>query len=129
MSQSPMAILVIDDDRGVSGVLRLILSRAGFKVLLAHDADSGWNLARQTLPSLVFCDERLSDADGYDVLRKLKEDAIMARVPVIMMGGTRENGLQNWAEQGAAGFLLKPFEIPELLALVRRVVAEDMSQR
>jgi len=127
MNQLPLTILVIDDEAGVRRTLSLLLSRSGFKVIDVGTGDEGLEVARREIPSLIFCDERLAGEDGYGVLRKLKADALTRPIPVIMIGGTCENGISDWQGEGAASFLAKPFEVTELRALVHRLTAPEQS--
>ena len=127
MNQRPLAILIIDDEAAVRGTLSLLLSRSGFKVIGVEAGEEGIAVARREIPSLIFCDERLAGEDGYSFLRKLKGDALTRPIPVIMIGGTCENGLGDWRHEGAASFLAKPFEVRKLWALVRQLTAPEQS--
>ena len=127
VSQSSATILVIDDEAGVCRTFALVLARAGFRVLTTKDSQEACQLARDQKPALIFCDERLQEVDGYDVLRQIKSDAATAHIPVVMMGGTHADGLQDWAALGAARFLAKPFQIDELLSLARSLIRTEPS--
>lgn len=125
MSQSPPTVLIIDDEHGVTTVFRLVLTRAGFKVLVAEHGEAGLESAERELPSLIFCDELMPILDGYETLLKLKNNPATADIPVIMMGGTHPQGLRNWVSEGAVAFVAKPFAIAEVMALIRRLVTSE----
>lgn len=125
MRPSPPAVLVIDDEVGVSQIFALLLKRAGYTVFVAANGEAGIGLALQELPRLIFCDERMPVLDGYGTLKKLKENAQTAKIPVIMMGGTSEEGMRDWAREGAAGFLSKPFQVKQMITLVQEWTKEQ----
>ncbi len=99
------AILVVEDDVAFAKVLAAMVQKRGFRAMLAHDAASGLQLARQ-LPTAILLDIHLPDLDGWSVLQKLKADAATRHIPVHIVSGVDESarGLQ----LGAVGYLVKP---------------------
>jgi CheY-like chemotaxis protein len=121
--QNQETILIVDDNPDVIHVLTLLLSHAGFKVMKAENGEQGCELAEQALPTLILCDERMPQFDGFATLTRLKTTPATAHIPVIMIGGTDANGTRDWLSCGASFFLPKPFQLPELLAAVRGVLS------
>lgn len=122
-------ILVIDDSQLVSRLLNDALLEAGYQVTLAHDADSGYRQAIAVRPDLILLDVNLPDVTGYELLRVLRGRAELEHVPIIMITGTHnriEHKLKGF-QGGADDYVLKPFEMSELLermkALLRRAQA------
>jgi two-component system, OmpR family, alkaline phosphatase synthesis response regulator PhoP len=122
VNQNPPKILLIDDETSVARVLGQLLKRAGYSPLIAFDGVQGHELALSEIPALIICDERMPVMDGQETLRRLKENPITAHIPVIMIGGSDMNGLFDWRAHGAAGFVAKPFDVREMLALLRQVL-------
>ena len=115
-----MKILVIDDDAELSNLLGEFLRREGFEVESARDGESGLAQALDGKPDLVVLDVMLPKADGFSVLRKLRE---RSRVPVLMLTARGEDmdrilGL----ELGADDYLAKPFNPRELAARIRAIL-------
>jgi len=113
-------ILVIDDDAELSNLLGEFLRREGFEVESARDGESGLAQALDGKPDLVVLDVMLPKADGFSVLRKLRE---RSRVPVLMLTARGEDmdrilGL----ELGADDYLAKPFNPRELAARIRAIL-------
>jgi DNA-binding response OmpR family regulator len=115
-------ILVVDDERDLAATCQRLLSRRGWGVVLAASrAAAAAILAVPPPPVLAIVDRQLPDGDGVDVLRV----ALRFGIPVIIATGfgtaaTRRLSL----EEGAAGFLSKPFSAHELLDLVHRIVGD-----
>ena len=116
-------ILVADDDETIRSLCRLVLSDDGHDVLEAEDATACLELARGKQPDLILLDWMMPEIDGMDALRALKEAPGTRDIPVVML--TALDSLSNISlatRHGAEGYVPKPFEVEDLLALVRRFV-------
>ena len=114
-----MRILVIDDDVELAGLLRTFLQREGFQPEFAHDGRTGLDRALQGGFDLVVLDVMLPGIDGFEILRRLRQQS---RVPVIMLTARGEDvdrivGL----EIGADDYVPKPFNPRELAARIRAI--------
>jgi len=110
-------VVVIDDEPGIVDFVELGLGHEGLKVASAGDAATGLATVRRTKPQLVILDAGLPDADGFDLLRRIRTES---DVPVIMLTARgdlddRVRGL----DLGADDYIAKPFHFAELLARVR----------
>jgi two-component system OmpR family response regulator len=110
-------VLVVEDDRTLSGALRYNLERAGYTALLAADGARALELARRERPALVLLDVMLPGIDGLEVCRRIRAEST---VPIIMLTARVEEvdrvvGL----EVGADDYVTKPFSMRELMARVR----------
>lgn len=122
-------ILLIDDDKLITGPVKAALTAAGFNVAVAHDGAAGLALALQHKPDVVVLDIMMPVMDGWQVCRALREKST---VPILMLTALGEEvdrilGL----ELGADDYLTKPFSTRELLARIRamlRRVALDHSE-
>ncbi len=119
---SAATILLIEDDARIAGELRRVLESEGWKVVIAGSAEAGLARAAEKGCDLVITDFRLPGASGMDVLKRLH--AAQPRLPVILMTahGTTDTAIEA-TKMGAYDYLLKPFEMPELLALVQKALA------
>jgi CheY-like chemotaxis protein len=117
-------VLVIDDQPFVLEVLRRLLEAEGHQVVTARDGEVGLILYRQQRADLVLCDLFLPGMDGPEVIRMLKGEFPAARV-VAMTGGSfgGEIDLASASlDNGAAGFLLKPFAPGALASAVAQAL-------
>jgi DNA-binding response OmpR family regulator len=117
-------VAVIDDDASVRELCRTVLIHEGFQVVEAVDARSGILLVAKERPDLVLLDVMMPEVDGMEVLRALKSDPDLSQIPIIMLtalDGVGQISLASTA--GADGYVTKPFEVEDLLSLVRRFTA------
>jgi len=119
--QMPATILVMDDDQCMRELLRLHLSNAGYKVLVAEDAIDAGHLLLQQRPDLVLADIEMPFMDGLEFLRAVKADRTTRSVPVIFVT-VRVEAEAKAKKLGAAAFLIKPLLLPELLSTVARQI-------
>ena len=115
-----MRVLVVEDERGLVGALEKSLREEGYAVDVAEDGEEGLYKARAWDYDAVILDVMLPKADGWDVLRQLRRSK---KIPVLMLTardavGDRIRGLDG----GADDYLVKPFELGELLARLRALI-------
>ncbi len=106
-------ILIVEDQPGFRRIYRDILESEGYAVLTAEDGEKGLDLARFHRPDLVLLDLGLPRMNGYEVLRKIREDVSMDKVKVIIfsvMG--EEKDVQKGISLGANGYVLKGGHTP-----------------
>ncbi|MDD3470143.1 MAG: response regulator transcription factor [Thermoguttaceae bacterium] len=117
---SAVVIAVVDDEADILELIRLHLARAGYTVLTFLDATAFRRYLAVQIPDLLLLDLMLSDADGLDVCREVKQNPRTAQVPILMVTAKGDEldrvvGL----ELGADDYILKPFSPRELVARVR----------
>ncbi len=115
-------VLLIEDDRAIVMTLRRVLADEGFEVEVEERGDTGLEKARRTELDVVLTDMKLPGLNGLELVRQLHADK--PRLPIILMTahGTTETAIEA-TKSGAYDYLLKPFEMPELIELVERAVA------
>ena len=120
-------ILIVDDDRMIRTLVKLLLERDGYIVLQAENGREGIDMTRLERPDLVITDLMMPDVDGYQVLTALREEASLSMLPVIVLtaetGGTVERTV---LDLGADDYLVKPFDEDVLLQRVRSVFVRQM---
>ncbi len=117
-SASP--ILIIDDDADIRDFISMALTDEGYTVIAAQDGIQALEMIQQTRPSLILLDVLMPQMDGWDFLSALTYTPA-PRVPVIVLSAMR-NVSESLQRPGIDGFLSKPFELDELLALVAQYV-------
>jgi two-component system response regulator QseB len=115
------SVLVIEDDGELGELLLRLLGDAGYEVALARDGQAGLHLALSRRPDLLIVDRRLPAIEGLDLIARLRRAAMHAPAIVLTALGTvadRVAGL----DSGAEDYLVKPFDVDELLARVRALL-------
>ncbi len=120
-------ILIIEDDDLILKMLRRSLVYEGYQVDTAVDGEGGLNLLRDNKPALVILDWMLPGMDGLEVCRRMRE---MGNQPVLMLTAkdTLEDRVQG-LDAGADDYLVKPFELDELLARIRALLRRTQVER
>jgi DNA-binding response OmpR family regulator len=110
-------ILVVDDDTDIRGLLRELLTRAGFEVDEAPDGRTALRRLYEAPPSLVILDVSMPQMDGYETLERIRD---LSDVPVIMLTArTEELEKVRGLSGGADDYVAKPFGRQELLARIQ----------
>jgi two-component system, NtrC family, response regulator AtoC len=114
-------ILVIDDDDQLRCSFEKLLTGEGYRVLSAASAEAGLQSAAARCPDLVILDIRLPGMNGLEAFERLH--AAEPKLPVIIMTafGTTETAIKA-TRMGAFDYILKPFDIPEMLVTIRKAV-------
>jgi diguanylate cyclase (GGDEF)-like protein len=112
-------ILVIDDDPVIRRILTKSLVDAGYHVTSAATGTEGLALARTKNPNLILVDVMMPEMDGYQVCNHLRQDPQTMNMPIIMLTALDETeSVVKGLRTGADDYMIKPFEIEELLARV-----------
>lgn len=116
-------IIAVDDDPSIQTLIRINLEMQGHQVLTASDGVEGYALIQQELPDLVILDVMMPNADGYTVCQRLRKNEATQHIPVLMLTalGVVEDKVKGF-DVGADDYLVKPFEIPELLVRARALL-------
>ncbi len=120
-------ILIIEDDEAIQKVLRRALVYEGYQVDAALDGEPGLQLAQENRPDLVILDWMLPGMDGLEVCKRLRE---LLNIPILMLTAkdTTEDRVHG-LDAGADDYVVKPFELEELLARVRALLRRTQSDR
>ena len=117
----PKRILVVENDVEVAALLQGVLTSYGYVVEMA-DALSVFQASREHLPDLILLDLLVPSVRGVEAVRHLRDLPETSDIPVVLMSSAAEVA-QRAAQLGAAGYLKKPFELNDLLAVVTRSLA------
>lgn len=119
-------ILIVDDDREMVELIELFLSNAGFATLSAFSGEEALEKTFQEKPDLILLDIMMPKIDGWEVLRRIKNDPEAQNIPVAFITARTQNidKMIGLSVMKAAGYITKPFSKQELLTEVKRIIDE-----
>src|SRR5881398_1093462 len=117
-------VLIIDDERPVLMTLEALLKRHGYQVETAPTAAQGLKLVKSKPPTLVLLDLRLPDADGLEMLDRIKTELPEVQVIILTAHDSLRNAIES-IKRGAYHFVSKPYAPEELLSLVDKALEKQ----
>jgi putative nucleotidyltransferase with HDIG domain len=120
MSRQKPTVLVIDDEAGPRDALKVIL-RPFFNIQSAESAQAAIDVLNHQRVDLITLDQKLPDRQGLDLLQEIKHDHADVEVIIITGYGSLKSAMEG-IRHGAAGYLLKPFNVTELITLVNQTL-------
>ncbi|MDM8569163.1 response regulator, partial [Thiotrichales bacterium HSG1] len=121
LSTTDKTILIIEDDRKFSSILKDLSQEKGFKCLLTENGISGLQLATEYKPSAIILDIDLPLMDGLTVMDKLKDNPVTRHIPVHFMSAVDHSVFAK--RMGAIGYLVKPISMEKLTEAFQKIEA------
>lgn len=122
-------ILVVEDEPTIQELLALNITQAGHQPIRALNTTAAENILRETIPDLILLDWMLPDGNGLEFARKLKSNAILKSIPIIMLTARGdEYDKVRGLEVGADDYVTKPFSPRELNARIKAVLRRRTPQ-
>ena len=118
-------ILVVEDEKGISGFMKAILSSNGYDVVVANTGGEAFSMISSHCPDLVVLDLGLPDIDGMSIIEAVRE---WTHTPIIVVSArSSERDKVDALDRGADDYLTKPFGSAELLARIRVAIRHNRS--
>ncbi len=124
-------LLVVDDDPDIRGFLEQALSHQGYRVQTAAGGQEALDMVRESPPDLILLDLKMPGMDGYEVIRRLKENEDTRAIPIIVITASpvdKERDKVRVLGMGASQYLVKPLSVQELVAEIKKAIAEGPSE-
>lgn len=113
-------VLIAEDEPNILESLRFILDREGWQIDMASDGEQAMALLAQARPHVVILDIMLPKINGFEVLKKIKGDAKLARIPVMILTAKGQDKDRKLAgELGADLFVTKPYSNADLVNQIK----------
>ena len=113
-------ILVVDDEAEIGQLFSYSLGRQGYEVVVARNGPEAFELIRKRTPDLIILDLMMPGMDGYEILRRVRNNSETRLVPVVVLTARTDTKNKIVAfENGADQYVCKPVSMVELLARVR----------
>ena len=120
-------VLIVDDNEPNRDMLARRLRRKDFSLSMAANGREALSMVKENLYDLILLDIMMPEIDGYTVLKRLKADPILRKIPVIMISAIEEmDSVMQCMEIGADDYLTKPFDPDMLKAAVNRCLSEKV---
>lgn len=117
-------VLVADDDEDVLLLIRMVLERDGHEVIVTRDGAEAVAAGLERRPDLAVLDVAMPELDGLEVLRRLRADANMTNMPVVLLSArVQEDDVKRGYDSGANAYVQKPFSPRELSEQVSELLA------
>jgi DNA-binding response OmpR family regulator len=116
-------VLVVDDEDDIRELCRVNLEFEGFDVVDAANGPAALEQAARSQPDVIFLDLMMPKMDGWEVLRRLKEDDATAHIPVVLLTARtgEEDQMRGWQE-GILEYVSKPFNPQSLVEWAKRAM-------
>ncbi|MFN3236283.1 MAG: response regulator [Pseudomonadales bacterium] len=117
-------VLVVDDSPTEIYQFKDMLEGLGYEVITAENGRDGVELARQEQPDCVLMDIVMPDMNGFQATRQICRGDQTSHIPVIIVSSKNQETDKVWGErQGAAGYITKPVDTPELVSIMQQVLS------
>lgn len=122
-------IYCVEDERNIRELLVYTLETTGFEAKGFENGRELWAGLKEDQPDMILLDIMLPGEDGYEILRKLKADAVTREIPVIMVTAKEaEYDKVKGLEEGADDYITKPFGMMEFVARIKAVLRRSSRQ-
>ena len=125
MTASVKTILIADDEEDLRLLVQVTLENPAYRILTAVDGRRAVDAIYTHIPDLLILDWMMPGLDGWEVVKRLRQNPDTAGIPVVML--TAKDGAEACEQMAAldlAGYLVKPFSPLELIQKVREVLAQ-----
>jgi len=124
--------LIVDDSLSMRKLIKKVIELSGFDVeefLEAANGREALQLLEDHWVDLVLCDIHMPEMDGLELLRQMRQEEVLGRIPVIMISTEgREEVLKEAQELGAKGYVKKPFSPEKIRETMDRVMGEEYAR-
>jgi len=115
-----LTILIVDDNPVNLMLLKAMLVKAGYHILMVDNGPEARAMAAKCMPDLILLDIMMPGEDGFEVMRRLRENSRTVTIPIIFLSALDDlKSKMEGFKLGAVDYITKPFQMPEVLARVK----------
>ena len=116
-------IMTVDDSRSVRQLVGFTLKDAGYTVIAAEDGVDALNKLNGAAIDMLITDLNMPNLDGIELIRKVRANPSYKFIPIVMLTTESQGSKkQEGKEAGASGWIVKPFNTPQLVAVVKKMI-------
>jgi DNA-binding response OmpR family regulator len=122
----PTKILITEDEHELRQILKESMEKAGYEVVTASNGREAVECVNVEAPDVVLMDVMMPEMNGFEALRKIKENPATAHIPVVMLTGLDDdaNTTKGW-KMGTSLYLKKPFVPGQLISYIKLILDRD----
>jgi DNA-binding response OmpR family regulator len=123
---APRKILLVDDSETILQMEQLILEKDAYELIVARDGEEGVAKAVKNRPDLILMDVVMPKMNGFEAVRKLRENQHTSTVPIVMVTSKAEaESMEAGYVSGCNDYIIKPIDSLELLTKVKNLIGDD----
>ena len=120
---STKKILIVDDEPNIVMSLEYAFKKKNFEVFIARDGTEALEIARQEAPNVILLDIMMPKMDGYETLKKIKENKKLKDTKVIFLSAkSKLADVEKGLDMGADSYITKPFSIKKVVGNVEEMI-------
>ena len=125
--QDQKKVLIVEDDMFIRDIYQVKFSNEGFMVFIAENGQEALDILEKEIPDIILLDVLMPVMGGMETLKKIRENELWGKIPIIMLTNISEqDNMNNATDQGADGYLVKAYFTPvEILEKVRALIAKN----
>jgi len=117
-------ILIVDDEPNIVMSLEFAFKRKNFEVFIARDGTEALEIAKKEKPSVILLDIMMPQMDGYETLKKIREDLTLERTKIVFLTAkNKAEDVKKGMNLGADKYLTKPFSVKKVIADIEEMLA------
>src|SRR5437588_1151132 len=124
----PKTLLLADDSRTIQQAVSMTFASEEVKLIATSDGEASLQAAKQSKPDLILADVLMPKLGGYDLCQRVRADASLKDVPVLLLGGPAPIDPAKAMAVGANGHMPKPFDSGKLIEHVRTILANPKAK-
>ena len=116
-------ILLVEDEADLINIMAKVLEEEGYKVEKTLSAEDAMRFCEDHTPDLIISDVQMGEMDGFVLLEKIHKIAKLKKIPFVFLTGLGEtSGRRRARELEATAYITKPFELDDVLRIVRQIL-------
>lgn len=120
-------ILIVDDEPQATTLLEMLLSSRGYDTVAVNESSSAIKVARETDPDLIILDLMMPEPDGFKVCRMLRAETRFTFTPILIITALDDTDSRIVAfGAGADDYLIKPYNVDELISIIKALLQEEV---
>lgn len=125
MENTKVKVMVVEDDVGASTFIAEVLKMGGYEAVVVNDSSRAMDIAKSTLPSVILLDLMMPPPDGFKLCKMLRADPVFRETPILIVTALDNTDSKIVAiGAGANDYLVKPFQIDDLLEKVKHLLGD-----